>query len=317
MDILLVAAGLVALVAGGDILVRNAVGLARGLGVSPLIIGLTLVGFGTSTPELLTSLQAALADSPGLAVGNVVGSNTGNILLILGLAALIAPVAVARDVLLRDGAVLVMASFALLAFALWGGIGRLAGAGLLGFLIAYLVVTVLTERRRASATGAIYEAGAELLPAAPRRLWVGAVMLAGGLALTLLGARFLVQGAIGLAQNLGMSETVIGLTIVAIGTSMPELVTSVIAARKGQGDVAFGNIIGSNIFNILGILGATALTLPLAIPPEIARLDIWVMLAATAAFLVFARTGWQVGRREGVVLLVAYAAYIGVLLWMS
>jgi len=314
VDILYILGGLAGLVIGGDLLVRGAVTLARGFGISPLIIGLTLVGFGTSTPELVTSLQAAFAGSPGIAVGNIVGSNIGNILLILGLAALIAPVAVAPEALRRDGVVMLAATLGFVAVALSGGIGRGVGAGFVGALVAYLLATVLIERRRQSAAAAMYAHEAEIVPEQSPGTARAALLLLGGLIATLVGARFLVMGAIELAARLGMSEAVIGLTIVAIGTSMPELVTSVIAARKGHGDVAFGNIVGSNIFNILGILGVTALVHPLDVPPSIAALDIWVMLGATVAMLVLARTGWRVGRREGAAMVLAYLAYMAVLL---
>jgi len=311
LDIAYIVIGLAGLVMGGDMLVRGAVALARGFGVSPLIIGLTLVGFGTSTPELLTSLQAALAGSPGIAIGNIVGSNTGNILLILGLAALIAPVAVAPEALRRDGAVMLLATLACLGAVLGGGLGLGTGAALVAGLVAYLGATLLIERRRTSAAAAMYAQEAEVLPAARGAAWRAGLIALAGMAATLLGARFLVDGAIELAARLGMSEAVIGLTIVAIGTSMPELVTSVIAARKGHGDVAFGNIVGSNIFNILGILGLTALVHPLAVPESIVRFDIWVMVASAVVLIVFARTGWRVGRREGAALTAAYAGYIG------
>ncbi|MAU51454.1 MAG: sodium:calcium antiporter [Roseovarius sp.] len=314
MDILYILGGLAGLVIGGDLLVRGAVALARGFGVSPLIIGLTLVGFGTSTPELVTSLQAAFAGSPGIAVGNIVGSNIGNILLILGLAALIAPVAVAPEALRRDGMVMLGATVACVGVVLSGEIGRAAGAGLFAALAAYLLATVVIERRRQTAAAAMYAHEAETLPERAMGAGRAALIMLAGLAATLIGAKFLVTGAIELAARLGMSEAVIGLTIVAIGTSTPELVTSVIAARKGHGDVAFGNIVGSNIFNILGILGVTALVHPLAVPPGIAAFDIWVMLAATVVMLVLARTGWRVGRREGAAMLLGYAAYLGVLL---
>ncbi len=313
-DILLVLLGLAALVAGGELLLRGAVGLATRFGIPPLVIGLTLVGFGTSTPELVTSLQAAFLGAPGIAVGNVVGSNIGNILLILGIAALLRPVAVDPAAFRRDGAVLVAATLAVIALSLMGTLGRPGGAGLVVALLAYVTFTVVSERRRHSAAAALYEAEADIVarPAgSPARL---ALLALGGLAVTILGARLLVDGAIGLAATAGVSDTVIGLTVVAIGTSMPELVTSIIAVRKGQGDVAFGNIVGSNIFNILGILGITAMVSPLAVPPQILAFDIWAMLAATLALVVFARTGWRVGRREGAVLLAAYGGYLAAVL---
>jgi cation:H+ antiporter len=313
-DILFVILGLGGLILGGEMLVRGAVSVAERAGLSPMVIGLTLVGFGTSAPELVTSLQAALAGSPGIAVGNVVGSNIGNILLILGLAAILKPVLIDAKALRRDGTVLVVASLVMLAAVLTGAIGRLAGLGLFALLIAYLVGTLLVERRRKTAAGAVYEAEAEAVPQVSMSLPVALGTTLAGLVITILAARALVFGAVGIAQAAGLSETLIGLTIVAIGTSMPELVTAVIAVRKGQGDVAFGNVVGSNIFNILGILGVTAMVHPLAIPPEIIQLDIWVMLAATAAMLIFAVTGWRVSRREGGFFLLAYAAYLGFLI---
>lgn len=307
----LVVAGLAGLVIGGELLVRGAVSAAKGFGISPMVIGLTLVGFGTSTPELVTSLQAALSGSPGIAMGNVVGSNIGNVLLILGIAVLLAPIAVDPAALRRDGAAMILATLLCLGAVLAGAIPRITGAGFLLALAGYLAFTLWSERRSAAAAP-VYAGQAEAVPGPEMRL--GLALAVVGLAVTILGARALVTGAVQIAQAVGLSETVIGLTIVAIGTSMPELVTSVIAVRRGQGEVALGNVLGSNIFNILGILGVTALVSPLAVPPEIIRADIWVMSAAAVLLVVFARTGWRLGRREGAVMLGGYAAYMGWLL---
>lgn len=314
MEFLHIAVGLAALLMGGDILVRGAVALARASGLSPMIIGLTVVGFGTSSPELLTSVQAALAGSPGIAIGNVVGSNTGNILLILGITALILPITVTAQVLRRDGGAMALASLLCLLTVVTGHIGFLAGAGLFAALVVYLVVTITQERRSASAAAGVYEMEADLLPVKSRPWWQAALVFGLGLGITLIGARFLVSGSITLARDLGLSEAVIGVTIVAIGTSMPELATSLVAARKGHGDVALGNVVGSNIFNILGILGLTAMIRPLEVPASIAQFDIWVMLVATIVLLVFARTGWRIGRPEGAILVAAYLAYLAWLL---
>ncbi|WP_424929048.1 calcium/sodium antiporter [Amaricoccus tamworthensis] len=311
----LVIAGLAGLVIGGEMLVRGAVSAARSFGISPMVIGLTLVGFGTSTPELVTSLQAALSGSPGIAVGNVVGSNIGNILLILGIAALLAPVAVDPAAFRRDGGVLVLATLLCLGVVLLGEAGRMAGLVFVISLGLYLAWTILSERRTPdSPASTVYEAEADALPGPDYAMPVALGIALIGLVITILGARFLVSGAVDIAQAAGLSEAVIGLTIVAIGTSMPELVTAVIAVRKGQGDVAFGNVIGSNIFNILGILGVTALIQPMTVPPEIIRLDIWVMSAATLLMILFARTGWRVGRREGGLMVALYAGYLAWLL---
>lgn len=302
--------GLLALILGGELLVRGAVSAAKSFGISPMVIGLTLVGFGTSTPELVTSLQAALSGASGIAIGNVVGSNIGNVLLILGLTALLAPLAVAPQALRRDGSVMAAATLLCLAVVLWGEVGRLAGLAFIMALALYLSVTLILERRSATQAAEIYAGEAEAVPGPDQRLAVALPTALIGLVVVIFGARFLVSGAVSLAQAAGISETVIGLTIVAIGTSMPELVTSLIAVRRGQGDVALGNVLGSNIFNILGILGITALIQPMAVPAEIIRLDIWVMVGASALLLLFARTGWQIGRREGGIMLAGYVAYL-------
>ena len=234
MDYLYIFGGLLGLIIGGEYLVRGAVIIAQKLHVSPMIIGVTLVGFGTSTPELVTSVQAALDDAPGIAVGNVVGSNIANILLILGIAAWITPIGVAAAEFRRDGTMLVFATALCVALVLYGSIGRLAGTGFLVLLAAYLVGTVYFDQAQADDT-----AGG---PVPQTRFGSAALLMLAGLAATIMGAKYLVEGAISVAGSLGVSEAVIGLTVVAVGTSMPELVTSVIAARKGQVAVALGNV---------------------------------------------------------------------------
>jgi cation:H+ antiporter len=312
--------GLVLLIAGGELLVRGAVQVATGLGVSPLVIGLTLVGFGTSTPELVTSVQAALSDAPGIAYGNIVGSNIANILLIAGVAALICPIVVTSAALRRDGAVMLAVAIVFAALAALMPLGRVAGALFVAALIAYVYLAFRQERASAPAGhGAVYDKSLALqeadtalappvLPQAP--LPVSALIALGGLALVVIGGRFLVDGAVSLARGVGISETVIGLTIVAVGTSMPEFVTSVVAGLRKQGDVAFGNIIGSNIYNILGIGGFTALMAPGAVPAEIVTFDNLVMIGVSVALVAFAWTGLRIARWEGAVLLAGYAAYI-------
>lgn len=311
----LIIVGLVGLMLGGELLVRGAVSAAKAFGISPMVIGLTLVGFGTSTPELVTSLQAALAGSPGIAIGNVVGSNIGNVLLILGIAALIAPIAVDPAALKRDGAVMIAATALCMGAVVVGQVDRLAGALLVVGLAVYLTVTLLLERRASKSPSAdVYAAESEAVPGPDYSLGWSLLLALGGLIITILGARFLVSGAVTAAQAIGLSEAVIGLTIVAIGTSMPELVTSVIAVRKGQGDVALGNVIGSNIFNILGILGVTALVQPMVVPAQIIEFDMWVLAASAVLLVVFARTGRRISRLEGAVMLALYVAYLAWLL---
>lgn len=312
--IVFVIIGLVGLVIGGELLVRGAVSVAESFGISPMVIGLTLVGFGTSSPELVTSLQAALSGSSGIAIGNVVGSNIGNVLLILGIATLIAPIAVDPSAFKRDGTVMLLATALCLVAVLTGDVSRLMGGAFVAALVGYLTFTLIRERQATSTpAAAVYEAGAELVGGKTMSIAASMAIAVVGLVVTILGARFLVSGAVSLAQAIGLSEAVIGLTIVAIGTSMPELVTSIIAVRKGQGDVALGNVLGSNIFNILGVLGITALVQPLTIPTEIMALDIWVMCAAAILPVIFARTGWSIGRREGGAML---ACYVGYMVWL-
>lgn len=303
-------AGLILLVVGGDSLVRGAVAVARRMGVSPLLIGLTLVGFGTSTPEMLTSVQAAFAGSPGIALGNVVGSNIANILLILGTAALIHPMRASREALFRDGTVMLLAAGVCVVIVLIGALDRMTGAALVVLLSAYVLFTYLRERTSHDASAAMHEAEASAAEPSPKRLWVAFALLVGGLFGILIGADFLVDAGIALASAAGVSETLVGLTIVAVGTSLPELVTSVMAAIRRQPDVAFGNVVGSNIYNVFAILGVTAIVQPIAVPPELAGVDIWVMLAATVLLLIFSLTGRSLARLEGLVLVASYAAYI-------
>lgn len=305
--------GLVLLVAGGDILVRGSVGLAQRFGISELLIGLVLVGFGTSTPELMTSLLAAMNGSPGIAVGNVAGSNIANILLILGLSALICPISVKPAALMRDGPANALAAIAFAALALSASVGRLEGIALLTGLAVYLVVTYRMEKGQDTPSAELHRSEAQSVTAQPAAsgLLLNLLLAFGGLAMILGGAHFLVTGAISLAAAAGVSDAVIGVTVVAVGTSLPELVTSVIAAFRRQTDIALGNILGSNLFNILGILGVTAAFAPLQVPGEIAGFDIWVMLAATLALIVFSMSGWRICRKEAALMLIAYAGYAG------
>lgn len=301
------ALGFLLLVLGGEGLVRGAVALAGRLGVSPLLIGLTVVGFGTSTPELVTSLQAAFAGAPGIAIGNVVGSNIANALLILGVAALLSPLVVAREAFVRDGVALVLAT-SVAALAILGGfLGRPIGAALLSGLVLYIVVAYRVERKRTAEQRSVPDDD----DAEPRgSLLRDLAWTFGGITLTIIGARYLVSSAISLAEDMGVSESLIGLTIVAVGTSLPELVTSVVAAIRRQGDVAFGNVVGSNLYNLLGILGVTALVRPIAVPIDFTGADVAILLASTAALVWVAATSWRITRLEGFVLLAGYAGYI-------
>jgi cation:H+ antiporter len=308
--ILSIVAGFVLLFAGGEALVRGSVAVATRLGVSKLVIGLTLVGFGTSMPEMVTSLRAALAGSPGIAVGNVVGSNIANVLLILGVSALVHPLLCDPAALRRDGMAMMAATVALVGLAVAGTVGRIGGGLLLAGLAAYLALTFISERRNGSKSAAMHVHEAEdAMPANPS-LPLNAILALGGIVAVIAGAGFLVEGASTLARRAGISDGVIGLTVVAVGTSLPELATSVVAAYKRHADVALGNIIGSNIFNILAILGVTAVVEPLAIPAEMAHFDVWVALATALALMVFAFSGLRVSRTEGAIFVTAYAGYV-------
>lgn len=313
--------GLVLLVAGGDLLVRGAVKVAEQLGVSPLVIGLTLVGFGTSTPELVTSVQAALSGSPGIAFGNIVGSNIANILLIVGISAMLFPIAVSSSALRRDAMVMLAVAVGFAALSFLVPLGRFVGACLILVLVAY-IYAAFRQERASSMHGAVYEKAAALEAVDPAltphvarggTLVLPIALAIGGLVLVVAGGYFLVDGAVAIAQSFGIPETVIGLTIVAVGTSMPELVTSVVAALKKQSDVAFGNIVGSNIYNILGIGGATALISPTRVPPEIVTFDNLLMVGVSLLLVIFAATGLRIARGEGAVLLAGYVAYLYIL----
>lgn len=322
---LLLALGLVLLIAGGELLVRGAVRIAAHLGLSPMLVGLTVVGMGTSTPELAASLQASLAGSPGIALGNIAGSNLANLLLILGASALLSPLLVPRGALWRDGGVGVAATLALIAAGYTLGLNRVAGLALLGGLVAYVVYAYRQERVGQPHTAAfdrataVAEADPALAPQEPHRenLWRPMLVLAAGLGLIVGGGNLLVTSAITIAADLGVSDAVIGLTVVAVGTSLPELATSIIAALRKEGEIALGNVLGSNIFNILFIGGLTGAIAPTAVPPSILNFDLWLVLGASLAVMLFAFTGGRLNRVEGAVLLSLYAAYtlytIGVL----
>lgn len=303
-------AGLVLLALGGEWLVRGTVGIARRAGVSPLLAGLVIVGFGTSAPELVTSLQAAFSGSPDIAVGNVVGSNIANILLILGVSSIIIPLPIAPPAFYRDGYALGVGTLAVVAGALIGGFDRLSGILLVMMLLTYIIAAYLTDKDRGDTEAERHEKNQAQKPEKGQRLLLLVPMTAAGIAGVVFGAQFLIDGAVSLARGWGVSEAVIGLTIVAAGTSLPELVACAAAAIKKEPDVALGNIVGSGIYNIFGILGATAAIHPLTVPAQIASFDVWVLLGTTALLLTFLRTGWTIHRHEGLAFIVAYGAYI-------
>jgi len=311
MNILITLAGLTLLLAGGEGLVRGAVGIARHMGISPFIVGLTIVGFGTSAPEIVVSVDAALAGSPGIAVGNVIGSNMANIMLIVGAAALLRPLTVHPDALRRDSLVMTGATLLFVAVAFSGAMSRLVGAGLVSALVLYLAFSLWWDSRRAGPAAVLHGAeAAEVSVVLPERLWLLITAIVVGLAALVAGSRLAVTGATALARDAGISEEIIGITLVAVGTSLPELATALMAAKRGHADVCIGNVIGSNIFNLLGVGGAAALAAPLAFDLDIIRFDLWVLPAVTFILIAFMMTGRRVERWEGAVLLLLYALYL-------
>lgn len=301
MTYLLFLVGLLGLFFGGEYLVRGASSIARRFGISPLVIGLTIVGFGTSAPEMLVSVNAALAGQPAIAIGNVLGSNIANILLILGVSAVIAPLIIPARQLARDLAFMLLATGAIWVMLLDGMVTRLEG----GLLIAGLAVFLYM----AFSAGSVPQEEDAVETSVPK----SALMTVGGLVLLVIGAHFLVDSASTIARTYGISEAVIGLTIVAVGTSLPELATSVIAAFRRQTEIAVGNVVGSNIFNIFGILGVTALIAPIPSEARFAMIDMpWV--AGTAIGLSVLAV-WLGGlpRIAGVVLLAAYGGYLALM----
>jgi len=306
--------GFVLLFGGGELLVRGAVSVSRRFGLSPLLIGMTVVAWCTSAPELVVSVGAALEGSSDIAVGNVVGSNIFNALGVLGTAALIAPIVVAPCALRRDTGVMIASAAALALVSLTGEIGRLAGIALLLALAVYVVVSYRLEGKDPNCPSAeLHEHESEEIEGPPSAT-AGAAYLVAGLGALIIGSRLLIVGATDIARTYGIPEAVIGLSLVAVGTSLPELATSVVAAVRGHSDVAVGNAVGSNIFNILGILGISALLRPVGVAEQIATVDVWVMLAATVALAPLLLWRGRIGRIAGVGFLLAYAGYLAALL---
>ena len=304
-DIIYILVGFLLLVKGGDYLVDSAVAIARRAKLSPMVIGLTVVGFGTSMPELLVSVQAALVDSPGIAIGNVVGSNIANIGLILGISALLCPLPASRSSLLIEMPFMVLACFLFVGIGMTGTIGRVPGIALFAMLVAFVSWQIRRSRKAEKAAGASAESLDGVMS-----LWKALPLLIVSFAALVWGADLLVDGASDIALQLGVSDRVIGLTIVAVGTSLPELFASVMAARKGQTDIAIGNIIGSVSFNVLSVIGLSAAICPIRNSSEGFAFDYLLMVAICLLLWFFMRTRHLLERWEGGVLLFIYVAYI-------
>jgi len=310
------------LVLAGDVMVRGAVGVAEALGVPAIVIGLTIVAFGTSAPELFISLNAVFGDASGIAIGNVVGSNVANVLLILGIPSLIAVTSCDEPGALRS-AFFMMGVSVIFAILCATGELNLASGGILLALLAFFIADtarmVLSARKlQQSGAGSSDEIEEddpamdllEDVDGVPSNNLIAVLFLVGGMIGLPAGAHFTIDGAVNLAREWGVSEAAIGLTIIALGTSLPELTTTVMAAIRGQGAVAIGNVIGSNIFNLLAIMGITAVIVPVEIPPEILVFDIWAMLMSTALLLVFTMYKLEISRPLGITFVVFYISYI-------
>ncbi|MEO1406331.1 MAG: calcium/sodium antiporter [Pseudomonadota bacterium] len=338
MSYIFILGGLVLLFFGGEAVVRGSVGVARRLGVSELVIGLTLVGFGTSAPELVTSLQAVSKGAVGMSVGNVAGSNIANILLVMGIAAVIRPIVTKPRALMRDFSVMVFATLVFAALAYYDIFTRLAGLLLVVMLVAYIGSSFMLDRDNSDAAMMHADEGELIETNDP--LPLAALLSLGGILGVVLGAKLLVDGGIDIAQRFGVSDTLIGLTIVAIGTSLPEVATVGVSAMRGKSDVALGTVLGSNIFNVFGIIGVTALVHPFSLfaPPvaghqpgfdysetlsrggealaaghSLTWTDISTIILSVFFIIIFALTGKRLARWEGGLLLTGYALYMGFL----
>jgi cation:H+ antiporter len=308
-DLLLVAGGLVLLFFGGEGLVRGSVAVAERLGISKLLIGLVIVGFGTSTPELLVSVNAALDGAPEIALGNVVGSNTANVLLILGLAVMIVPIRGWDRTAVREAMVAMLAALAAFLLVQGTAITRMEGVAMLVVLAGYLFASYWLERQDREAQTFQHEAE-EFQDIPLPRPWLAPVLALGGIAALVFGADMLVEGAVNIARGYGVPDAVIGLSLVAVGTSLPELATAIVAAFRRHADVVLGNVIGSNIFNILAILGVTVVIQPIEVSARFREIDVPIMLGASVLLLALLFSTRMIGRVWGSVMLVIYAAYM-------
>jgi len=310
VDIFFVISGLAILLIAGEATLRGAIGLARSLNVSPAVIGMTVVGLGTSLPELVVCIDATIAGKPDFAVGNVIGSNISNTLLILGAGAMILPLACDPRAVRRDGTMMVVAIAIACILGVTGETAAWQGLLMLLALAGFMAWSYVMDRRHRSPATELHEREAEGIPVAEIGGARILIYVVAGLAGLTGGATLLVDGAEGIARSAGVPDYIIGLTILAIGTSLPELVASIVAALRGHGDVAIANVLGSNMINVLGILGATSLITTLPFAPEIRTIDIWVMAGSTVVLIPILITGWRIARSEGLLLLAGYAGYI-------
>ncbi|MDH3235558.1 MAG: calcium/sodium antiporter [Alphaproteobacteria bacterium] len=311
MTALLLVGGLALLLIGGEALVRGSVAIAERYRLSPLLVGMVIAGFGTSMPELVVSVRATVGGTPAIAAGNVIGSNISNILLILAVAALIRPIGRPPRLFMPDGLILMAVTVAVVLLGLQGRIPGWQGGIMVVLLAGFIVFQYLRDRRANTELLAVSGQPPVPLPAElPRRLSISILLILAGLGGLIAGGDWFVDGAVRLARGLGVSEGLIGLTIVAVGTSLPELATSALASIRGQSELAYGNVLGSNMFNLLGILGCAAIAGPLEVPRLMVYADGPVMIGATALMLFFLASGTRLVRWEGGAMLACYALYI-------
>lgn len=320
---LMVLGGIVVLLTGGDILVRGATALASKMGVPPLLVGLTIVAFGTSAPEMMVSAAAAVEGAPGLAIGNIVGSNIANVLLVLGLPAIIAPIA-STSTGIRRNALIALAFTGLFIALCWdGGLGLTDGVILSVGIIGYIGFLALTAKTHRDDPMIAELTDIDQMEGLPSKAPMVALFLLGGLVMLPVGAKLIVDGGVGIAELFNVSDAVIGLTILAFGTSLPELATAFVAAMRKQGGMAIGNVVGSNIFNICAVGGITGVAAsvatgaPAPVEAEFLQFDFWIMAAAALAVLAYAVLRRPIGRMSGVAMSLAYVGYIAILLLLN
>jgi cation:H+ antiporter len=302
--------GFLLLLGAAEFMVRGSVALAKRFSISPLVIGMTIIAIGTSAPELVVGLEAAVSGSPGMALGNVIGSNIANVLLVLGAAGLVTVMVSKEGALLRDGLVLLAGSVLFAFMCMSGEIGRIGGIILVISLAVFLIVSFRREKKEGGSDAELHIEEVDEVGSLPNNIFVVLAALIGGMAGIIYGADLLVDGSVQIARSFDVSEEVIGLTIVALGTSLPELAASVVAAFRGHADVAIGNVVGSNMFNILGIAGIVAIVQPLPVAHQIISFDIWIMLAATIVILPLLILGWRLNRSVAAIFLMLYCGYI-------
>jgi cation:H+ antiporter len=310
MIVLQLIGGFLLLLLGAEVLVHGSVALARRMKVTPFLVGLTVVAYGTSAPELLVSLQAALRQAPDMAIGNVIGSNIANILLVLGVAAVIWRVDSDRRLLRRDLPALVLTGILFVVLAHQGQLVLWHGVLMLILVGALTIYAYFSERRHHSVTGKMYEKEGEEIGHIPRSVFLEAIFIIGGLAAITFGSEFLIKGSTALARLAGISEATIGLTLLAVGSSLPELATTIIAAYRRHSEVAFGNILGSCIFNILGIMGVVSMVTPMMVSPKFLQFDIWVMMGAMTLPFIITIARIPMKWPAGLILLGTYVAYV-------